>query len=52
VTRAIAGVAGVIAQKVNLKDDDVTVSYDARKTTAHAIAAAIAAAGYKPHAAP
>lgn len=49
VTRAVAEVAGVIGEDVNLKKDDVVVRYDIRRTSPSAIAAAITAAGYHAH---
>jgi copper chaperone CopZ len=49
VTRAIANVSGVISEEVNLQRDDVVVRFDDRTTSASAISAAIAAAGYRPH---
>lgn len=51
VTRAIEKVPGVLSQEVNVQRDDVVVRYDDRKTSPGAISAAIAAAGYHPHAA-
>lgn len=48
VVQAVSAVPGVIRSRVDLEKDDVIVRYDAHKTSAKAIAAAIARAGFRP----
>ena len=47
--RAVKELPGVLSETVDLQKDEVIVSYDAHRTSAKAIAAAIERAGYHPH---